>query len=103
MTIIMVRFGGINLKLRDLKFYSVANAKRDFTKILKETKDEDIVITRNGKPFAVMISFPKYVKMMDFLSRTFELYLMDVGEEGFPEIHDLEKILIDIDQAGGES
>ena len=98
MTIIVVRFGGDNLKLRDLRFYSVANAKRDFTKILKELNDGDIIITKNGKPVAVMIDFSKYVKMMDFLSQTYELYLMDVGEKGLPEIGDFEKMLIDIEK-----
>ena len=89
------------MRLRDLRFYSVANAKKDFTRILKELKDGDVVITKNGKPFAVMVDFSKYVRIMDFLFKTYELYLMDLGENGFPEIGDLENILIDIDQAGG--
>jgi len=44
---------------------SIAQGKRDFTKILRDslTSGENIILTRRGKPTAVIIPFEDYQKM----------------------------------------
>jgi len=41
---------------------SIADGKRDFSRLIKEVaeKNEDIVVTRRGKPMAVIISYGEY-------------------------------------------
>ncbi|MDI3471859.1 MAG: hypothetical protein PWQ20_290 [Thermotogaceae bacterium] len=94
MTIIMVR-GDWNLKISDLEFYSLAEAKKNFAKVVKKSETNDVVITRNGKPSVVMVNYSKYVKLMDFISNVYELYLIDVGEKEFPLIKDIKKIIFE--------
>lgn len=81
------------MKISDLEFYSLADAKKNFARVVKKSETNDIVITRNGKPSVVMVNYSKYVKLMDFISSVYELYLIDVGEEDFPLIKDIKKII----------
>ncbi len=41
---------------------SIAEGKRDFSKLIREAaeKEEDIVITRRGRPAAVIVSYEEY-------------------------------------------
>jgi prevent-host-death family protein len=41
---------------------TVAEGKRDFSRLIKEAveKSEDIVITKRGKPMAVIVSYKEY-------------------------------------------
>ncbi len=65
--------------LERLHFYSVAEAKAELSKVISALKDGDAVITKNGIPAAAVISYDKYVKMMDFLEKVKDLYLLDMG------------------------
>jgi len=95
------------LKISELKFYTVADAKKNFARVVREAENDDLVITRNGRPSVVMINYSKYVKFMDFISHVYELYLIDVGEEEFPILRDIKKLItesseeVDNNGAGG--
>ncbi len=65
--------------LEELKFYSVAEAKAELSKLISTLKNGDAVITKNGIPVASVMDYKKYVKMMDFLEKVKDLYLLDVG------------------------
>ncbi|MFN3329046.1 MAG: type II toxin-antitoxin system Phd/YefM family antitoxin, partial [Fervidobacterium pennivorans] len=45
-------------------FYSLAEAKAKFSKVVDDALSKDIIITRNGKPAVVIISYEKYTKIM---------------------------------------
>lgn len=89
--------------MSDLKFYSVADAKKYFTKVVKEAEDSDLVITRNGKPSVVMMDYSKYVKLTDFISHVYELYLVDVGEDEFPILKDIKNLIIESSEEVSEN
>jgi len=61
-------------------FYSLAEAKAKFSKVVDDALSKDIIITRNGKPAVVIISYEKYTKIMDFVDKVWELYLLDLGD-----------------------
>ena len=65
--------------LGELRFYSVAEAKTKLSKLISTLEKGDAVITKNGIPVAAVVDYERYVKMMDFLERTKDLYLLDVG------------------------
>jgi prevent-host-death family protein len=84
-------------KLSDLEFYSLADAKKEFSEVIQKIKEQEIVITKNGKPVAMIVDYRKFVKVMDFLSEVYDLFLMDVGlsESGYPiEKRTIEELLI---------
>lgn len=62
------------------KFYSLADAKAKFSKVVDESQTFDIVVTKNGEPSCTIINYDKYAKIMDFIERVWELYLLDVGD-----------------------
>ena len=41
---------------------TIAEGKRDFSRLIKEAaeKNEDIVVTKRGKPMAVIVSYDEY-------------------------------------------
>jgi prevent-host-death family protein len=81
--------------LGKLKFYSVAEAKAELSRVLSSLKENDVVVTKNGVPIAAVVEYEKYVKMVDFLEKIKDLYLLDIGRS---EISDpLENILKDND------
>jgi antitoxin Phd len=65
--------------LGELRFYSVAEAKAELSKLISTLKKGDAVITKNGIPAAAVVDYERYVKMMDFLEKIKDLYLLDVG------------------------
>ncbi|MFN3691367.1 MAG: type II toxin-antitoxin system Phd/YefM family antitoxin [Fervidobacterium sp.] len=65
---------------KTLKFYSLADAKAKFSKVVDDSRSFDIVVTKNGEPACVVINYEKYAKLMDFIERVWELYLLDVGD-----------------------
>ncbi len=78
-----------------LKFYSVAEAKAELSRVLSSLKENDVVVTKNGVPIAAVVEYDKYVKMIDFLEKIKDLYLLDIGRS---DIRDpLENILNDND------
>ncbi|PVD15487.1 prevent-host-death protein [Mesotoga sp. Brook.08.105.5.1] len=77
-------------KLHELSFYSLAEAKAHFSKVVDDCEKADIIITKNGLPKAVMMDYDKYVLLSRFLERVYDLYLMDAGDEAMDvEIKDL--------------
>lgn len=91
------------MKISDLEFYSIADAKKNFAKVVKKAESIDVVITRNGKPSVVMVDYLKYVKLIDFISHVYELYLIDVGEEEFPILKDIKKIILESSEEVSEN
>ncbi|KAF2961251.1 type II toxin-antitoxin system Phd/YefM family antitoxin [Fervidobacterium sp. 2310opik-2] len=61
-------------------FYSLADAKAKFSEVVEISENLDVVITKNGKPAAVIINYDKYNKILDFIDKVWDLYLLDVGD-----------------------
>jgi prevent-host-death family protein len=68
-------------ELNDLRFYSVADAKKYFSKVIEESSLNDIIITKNGKPSSAIISYEKYLQINKFLEEIEDIYEMDTGKE----------------------
>ncbi|WP_448375699.1 type II toxin-antitoxin system Phd/YefM family antitoxin [Fervidobacterium sp.] len=62
------------------EFHSLAEAKAKFSQVVEEALSKDIIVTKNGKPVATVMSFEKYSKILDFIDRVWELYLLDLGD-----------------------
>ncbi|ONN26954.1 prevent-host-death protein [Thermosipho affectus] len=82
MTIIIVR-GVILLKDKNL-YYNLAEAKAKFSKVVEESTNNNVIITKNGKPVSVIINYEKFEKLLTFLENIWELYLLEVGD---PSLH----------------
>lgn len=65
---------------RTQEFYSLAEAKAKFSQVVEDSQLKDVVVTKNGKPVAVVLSYDLYSKLMVFLDKVWDLYLLDVGE-----------------------
>jgi prevent-host-death family protein len=92
-------------RLSDLEFYTLADAKREFSEVIQKAKEQEIVITKNGKPAAMIVDFRRYVKIMDFLSEVYDLFLMDIGlcAPGFPmEKRALDELLLNTKDDRGD-
>jgi len=77
-------------RLHELSFFSLAEAKTHFSKVVDDCEKADIIITKNGLPKAVVMDYDKYVLLNRFLERVHDLYLMDAGDEAMDvEIKDL--------------
>jgi prevent-host-death family protein len=77
-------------RLHELSFYSLAEAKAHFSRVVDDCEKADIIITKNGVPKAVLMDYGKYVLLNKFLERVYDLYLMDAGDEAMNvEIRDL--------------
>ncbi|WP_273228908.1 type II toxin-antitoxin system Phd/YefM family antitoxin [Kosmotoga pacifica] len=90
--IIVMMYNGVTLnevvilvRLEKLVFKSLADTKAHFSEAVDTAANgkHDVIITKNGVPRAVLISYEKYTKMLNFLSTAYELYLMDAGEKAF--------------------
>ncbi len=68
--------------LGKLNFYSVAEAKTELSKLISQLSDSDAVITKNGIPVASVMKYDRYVKMVDFLEKVKDIYLLDIGSSG---------------------
>ena len=89
------------MKLHELKFYSIADAKAHFSQVVDESHSTDVIITKNGVPTSVVIDYKKYIAINRFIEQTRDLYLMDVGEETVGSR--FEDILVQLDKnTGGE-
>lgn len=51
------------------KVFSLSEAKTQFPKIIKgaEKRDEEIVVTRNGKPAAVILNYNEFLRIQQTL------------------------------------
>ncbi|AMW32256.1 prevent-host-death family protein [Fervidobacterium changbaicum] len=61
-------------------FYSLAEAKAKFSKVVDDAFSKDIIVTKNGKPAVVVMSYEKYAKILDFIDKVWDLYLLDLGD-----------------------
>lgn len=68
-------------RLHELSFYSLAEAKAHFSKVVDDCEKADIIITKNGLPKTVIMDYRKYVLLNKFLERVHDLYMMDAGDE----------------------
>ncbi|HOO76090.1 MAG: type II toxin-antitoxin system prevent-host-death family antitoxin [Thermotogae bacterium] len=68
------------MNLKNLQFYSLAEAKSKFSKVVEESKDKYIVITKNGKPETVVFEYSKFVKFMNFVDQIMELSLLEIND-----------------------
>jgi len=74
----------------DMVFYSLAEAKKEFSNVINLSREKEIIITKNGKPASVIVDYDKYFKLMDFVSRMYDLYMVDLGAKGdFDKIKDI--------------
>ncbi len=67
--------------LERLKFYSVAEAKAELSKLITELEEYDAIVTKNGIPAAAVLRYDRYVKIVDFLEQVRDLYALDVGSD----------------------
>ncbi len=42
---------------------TIAEGKKDFSRLVREALEEDIIVTRRGKPVAVLLSFEEYKRI----------------------------------------
>jgi len=68
------------LKNNKLNFYSLAEAKAKFSKVVEESNKYDVIITKNGHPTAVLLNYEKYLKILNFIDKVWDLYLLEVGD-----------------------
>ncbi len=61
-------------------FYPVAEAKAKFSEVLDESEEKHVIVTKNGKPAVVIISYQQYEKMMEFIEKVWDLYLLEIGD-----------------------
>lgn len=83
------------MNLSDAEFYSIAEAKAKFSKVIDDSKDHDIIITKNGIPISVVINYDKFVKIMEFVEEIKDLSLFDVDD--FDKFKDIQKFFKDFD------
>lgn len=67
-------------ELHDLRFYSLAEAKKFFSRVIEESVSRDIIITKNGKPSSAIISYEKFLQINKFLEEIEDIYKMDTGK-----------------------
>lgn len=67
--------------LSGMVFYSLADAKKEFSNVINQSRLKDIIITKNGKPVSVIVDYEKYTNMMEFVSKMYDLYLVDLGSK----------------------
>jgi len=65
--------------LKKVEFYSLADAKARFSKVVDEARTKDVVVTRNGVPAVVIVDYEKYKKLVEFLEEILDAYLLDIG------------------------
>ncbi len=94
MTIIVVK--GRSMNLKDLEFYSLAEAKAKFSKVMDETKKKNIVITKNGLPQAIIVEYDKFVSLMEFVDQIKDLYLVEAGD--LSRVKEIEKFFLDFNE-----
>ncbi len=71
----------------NIKFYHVAGAKANLSKVLDELVDHDVIITKNGTPKAVLMDYERYTKLMKFYDEVRDLYLLEIGDPSlFPDV-----------------
>ncbi len=77
-------------RINEMAFYSIADAKKNFSSVVKATKEKEVIVTKNGKPVSVVVDYERFMKLMDFLFKVKDLYLMELGsKDGFDELKEL--------------
>lgn len=61
-------------------FYSLAEAKAKLSEVVKKTLHNDVLITKNGMPCAVLMSYERYKRMTKLLDDLYDLYLLEIGD-----------------------
>jgi len=83
------------MNLSDAVFYSLAEAKAKFSKVVDESKCHDVIITKNCVPVSVIINYDKFVRMMEFIEEIKDLSLFDL--EDYDKYKDIQKFFKDFD------
>ena len=74
------------MKIENITFKSLADAKAKFSKVVEESKEKDIIITKNGVPAAVLMNYERYAKLMKFIDEVRDVYLLDIGDPSVKNI-----------------
>ncbi|PNR92808.1 type II toxin-antitoxin system prevent-host-death family antitoxin [Petrotoga sp. 9PWA.NaAc.5.4] len=75
------------MELKDSVFYNLADAKAKFSQVVDQTKDKDVIITKNGVPISVMINYNKFIHLMEFIDEIRDISLFDLEDvEKFKDI-----------------
>ncbi|SHH16970.1 type II toxin-antitoxin system Phd/YefM family antitoxin [Thermosipho atlanticus] len=61
-------------------FYSLAEAKAKFSKVIEDSIRNDVIITKNGHPTSVILNYEKYLKIINFIDKVWDLYLLEIGD-----------------------
>lgn len=61
-------------------FYSLAQAKAKLSEVVKKTLQNDVLITKNGTPCAVLMNYERYKRMTKLLDDLYDLYLLEIGD-----------------------
>ncbi|POZ88126.1 MULTISPECIES: type II toxin-antitoxin system Phd/YefM family antitoxin [Petrotoga] len=78
--------------LKDLTFYSLAEAKAKLSQVVDEVENKDIVITKNGVPKVILLDYDKFVKLMEFVDEVRDISLFEVENvEEYKRIKDFFK------------
>lgn len=83
------------MNLDDINFYSVANAKAKFSEVIEKSKKTDIIITKNGKPEAIIINYEKYNNISKFIEEIKDLSFLEIDD--LDEYKNLKKFFKDFD------
>ena len=63
-----------------MKKHTMTEAKNDICKIIKEAEKEEVLITRHGKPAAVVVGFHDEDDWLDYRLETDARFLKKVAE-----------------------
>ncbi len=83
------------MNLDEINFYSVAQAKAKFSQVIENSKKSDIIITKNGKPEAMLVNYEKYNNILKFIDEIKDLSLLEI--EDIEEYKNFKKFFKDFD------
>ncbi len=68
-------------RFSEIDFYSLADAKKKFSTVINESANREIIVTKNGKPVSVVMDYSRYMRLMDFLAKVKDLYLLEMSDD----------------------
>ncbi len=75
------------MSFNSVDFFSLAEAKAKFSSIIEQSKEKDLIITKNGKPEAVIMNYEKFKRLIDFVEEVKDISLLEINElEEYKEI-----------------
>ena len=68
-------------RFSEIDCYSLADAKKKFSTVINESANHEIIVTKNGKPVSVVMDYSRYMRLMDFLAKVKDLYLLEMSDD----------------------